>query len=76
MQLSVLTDCLEQNPVIAAVSEDGFEAALASPAQVIFYLSADLLTVRERIMQVHDVKKYILIHIDLATGIGKDRTGI
>lgn len=76
MQVSDLLDCLEQNPVIAAVSDDAFEAALSSPAEVIFYLSADLLTVSERIHQAHDAGKFILIHIDLAVGIGKDRTGV
>lgn len=76
MQLSVLLDCLEQNPVIAAVSDDGMDAALSSPAEVIFYLSADLLTVKETIQRAHKAQKYILIHIDLASGIGKDRTGI
>lgn len=73
---SVLQDCLEQNPIIAAVSDENFDAALASPAQVIFYLSADLLTVKEKIQQAHSENKYILVHIDLAVGIGKDRTGI
>ena len=76
MQVSELMDCLEQNPVIAAVSDDGFEAALESPAQVIFYLSADLLSVSEKICKAHETGKVIFIHIDLAVGIGKDRTGV
>ena len=76
MRLSEIIDCLEQNPVIAAIRDDGWEAALASPAQVLFYLSADLLTVRQRIIQAHTVQKYILVHMDLAEGIGKDRTGV
>lgn len=76
MKLSVLMDCLEQNPVIAAASEDNWEAALKSPAQVIFYLSADLMSACQRIQQAHSAHKYIFIHIDLADGIGKDRAGI
>ena len=76
MRISSLLDCLEQNPIIAAVSDDGFDAALSSPAKLIFYLSADLMTVKERIQKVHDADKYIFVHIDLAVGIGKDRTGI
>lgn len=76
MRISSLLDCLERNPIIAAVSDDRFNVALSSPAHVIFYLSADLMTVRDRIQKAHDAHKYILIHIDLADGIGKDRTGI
>ena len=76
MQVSELINCLEQNPVIAAISEDKWEAALASPAQVLFYLSADLMTVRSRVMQAHGAGKRVLIHADLAEGIGKDRAGI
>ena len=76
MQLSEMVDCLEQNPVIAAIGEDKWEAALVSPAKVLFYLAADLMTVRERIAQAHREEKLLLVHIDLAEGIGKDRAGI
>ncbi len=76
MQFDQLIDCLECNPVIAAISNDGWDKALCSPVQVVFYLSADLLTVKERVEQAHINGKYILIHMDLAEGIGKDRTGI
>lgn len=76
MRLSELIDCLEQNPVIAAIREDGWEAALVSPVQVLFYLSADLLTIQQRISQAHAAQKYILVHMDLAEGIGKDRIGV
>ena len=76
MQLTELIDCLEQNPVIAAIGEDKWDAALTSPAQVMFYLSADLMTVRSRVAQAHKANKLILVHADLAEGIGKDRAGI
>jgi len=76
MLISELIDCLEQNPVIAAVGEDKWEAALVSPAQVLFHLAAELTTVKERIEQAHKAGKLLLIHIDLAEGIGKDRVGI
>lgn len=76
MQIREIIDCLEQNPVIAAIRDDKWSAALKSPAQVLFYLSADLLTVRERIQEARDAGKYVMVHMDLAEGIGKDRTGI
>lgn len=76
MTIQELIDCLEQNPVIAAIGEDKWEEALTSPAQVLFHLSAELTTVKERIRQAHAAGKLLLVHIDLAEGIGKDRVGI
>ena len=74
--MSDILTCLECNPVIAAVGDDKWQQAVASPAQVIFYMSANLLTIAGRVQQAHDAGKYILVHLDLAEGIGKDRTGI
>lgn len=76
MDVQDILDCLECNPVIAAVRDDKWEAALQSPAQVIFYLSANLLTVHERVNSAHKSGKYVMIHIDLAEGIGKDKIGV
>ncbi len=76
MQLSEFIDCLERDPIIAAVGDDKWDDAILSPARVLFYLSADLMSVRDRIGQAHEVGKIVFVHIDLAQGIGKDRTGI
>jgi len=76
MRPSEIIECLELNPVIAAIRDDGWDAALHSPAQVLFYLSADLTTVNTRIQQAHAAGKILLIHLDLAEGIGKDRSGV
>ena len=74
--MSDIITCLECNPVIAAIGDDKWQQALNSPSQVIFYMSANLLTIAERVRQAHDAGKYILIHLDLADGIGKDRSGL
>ena len=71
-----ILDCFGEHPVIAAVGDDKWEAALESPAKVIFYMSANLMTIQQRIRQAHQAGKYIMIHLDLAEGIGRDRTGI
>ena len=68
--------CLECNPVIAAIGDNKWHQALESPVRILFYMSANLLTIEERIRQAHAAQKYIMIHLDLAEGIGKDRTGI
>ena len=76
MKMSDMITCLECDPVIAAVTDEKWQAAIESPAQVIFYLSANLLTVAEKVKQAHEAGKYVMVHMDLAEGIGKDRSGI
>ena len=76
MDMKKLISILEQDPVIAAIGDDKWEEALQYPGKVIFYLSADLMTLAQRVQQAHAAGKLLMIHIDLATGIGKDRTGV
>lgn len=76
MNMKELISCLECNPVIAAVTDEKWQQALESPAMVIFYLSANLLTVEEKVRQAHEAEKYVMVHLDLAEGIGRDRSGI
>ena len=76
MHVSELTQRLESCPVIAAVRDNKWQAALVSPAEVLFYLEPHLSTIRERVVQAHDHKKLIFVHLDLAEGIGKDREGV
>ncbi|MBR7111519.1 MAG: glycerol-3-phosphate responsive antiterminator [Clostridia bacterium] len=66
----------ELNPIIAAVHERDFAAAIDSPAEVIFCLKTNVLGVSERVRSAHGAGKCILVHIDLADGIGKDRMGV
>ena len=76
MNIGTLLSCLECNPVIAAVTDEKWQQALESPAQVIFYLSANLLSVEQKVHQAHEAGKYVMVHLDLAEGIGRDRSGI
>ncbi len=76
MVLSELKNSLEINPIITAVSDEMFDKALNSPSEVIFYLEANLLTVGEKISAAHESGKYIFIHLDLADGLGRDKTAI
>ncbi len=73
---SELVDILDMNPIIAAVRDDGWEQAITSSAEVIFYLKANLLTVKKHIAEAIEKGKTVFVHIDLADGIGKDKTGI
>ena len=63
--------------VIAAVrTTDELSAAIKSDVKIIFDLSPDILSLSENIKNVHAAGKKFFIHIDLASGIGKDESGI
>ena len=71
-----LTDLLACSPVIAAVHDGNWAAALASPCELLFHLKANVLTVAEQVAQAHAAGKRLLIHLDLAAGIGRDKAGM
>ena len=71
-----LYDILERSPVIAAVRDDLFSAAVLSPCEVIFYLKANLNTLKRQCEIAHKSKKFLFVHIDLADGIGKDKASV
>ena len=64
-------------PIIAAVrNEKELELALKSKAEIIFDLNPDILTVTDVVKTAHEHDKKLFIHLDLATGIGKDKSGL
>lgn len=66
-----------KSKIIAAVrTEEEFERAINSKANMIFHLSPDLHTLESMAKTAHKNKKMLFIHLDLATGIGKDKSGI
>ena len=71
-----LDEYLGDTPVIAAVQENAWKEAMNSPARVIFCLKANLITIKERIEEAHNGNKLVFVHLDLADGIGKDKTGL
>lgn len=63
--------------VIAAVrNEQELEVALASRVKMIFCLNPNILTLDQTVREVHAAGKKILLHIDLAEGVGKDKAGL
>lgn len=76
MRFAELIRRLECCPIIAAVRENKWEQALASPVTVVFDLEASLLTVQSHVQQAHAAGKALFVHVDLAEGIGKDKVGI
>lgn len=70
-------NCIKKSCVIAAVrSMEDFEKAAMSGSDIIFDLSPDISDVAEKARRAHEAKKRLFIHLDLASGIGKDRSGI
>ena len=66
-----------RNKVIAAVrTKDELIKASSSDVKIIFDLSPNIMTVEENLSKAHSAGKKYFIHIDLAEGIGKDKSGI
>ena len=76
MHSTELTRLLEDFPVIAAVQENKFQAALVSPVDVIFHLEPHLLSIRERTEQAHAAGKLLFVHLAMSVGIGQDKEGL
>ncbi len=63
--------------VIAAVrTNEDFETAIKSNVKIIFDLAPDIAEIGSRIEKAHEAQKLLFAHIDLASGIGKDKSGI
>lgn len=63
--------------VICAVRNNNeWALALASLSNIIFDLSPDILTLNDKVRQAHQSGKKLFIHLDLANGIGKDKSAI
>ena len=68
---------LESSPVIAAVrTHQDFLKAASSPVSLIFLLHSSILTINDYAHDAHKNNKHIFVHIDLAEGVGKDKSGI
>lgn len=67
---------LERSPVIAAVHDNKWQAAIASSAEVIIHLNLSIFSVSEYVVQAHSRGKLLLVHVDLLEGIAKDKQGI
>lgn len=63
--------------IIAAVRNiNEFERAAESSSKLIFDLTPNIRTIKERAQRAHETGKRIFLHMDLAEGIGKDAAGL
>ena len=64
-------------PVAAALkSQEEIEIALNSDALLLFLLKGDAFQIKPYVEQAHKKGKGFVVHVDLVSGIGKDRAGI
>ncbi len=67
---------INTNHIAAVKTASELEAALQSGVSIIFMLAPNIMTLEKDIKRSHVANKKIFIHIDLAEGIGKDKSGI
>ena len=66
-----------QYPVAAAMKSDGdMQVALESDALLLFLLKGDAFQMAPFVIQAHQRGKGVVVHVDLVSGVGKDRAGI
>ncbi len=64
-------------PIAAAIkSQEDMEVALDSDAHLLFLLKGDAFQLPPFIERVHRRGKGMVVHVDLVSGVGKDRAGI
>jgi glycerol uptake operon antiterminator len=64
-------------PVAAAIkSSEDMQVALDSQALLLFILRGDAFQLTSFVAQAHQRGKGVVVHVDLVSGVGKDRAGI
>lgn len=67
----------QRYPVAAAIkSGEDMQIALTSEALLLFILKGDGFELAPFVAQAHRVGKGVVVHLDLISGVGKDRAGI
>jgi len=75
--MSTIIDCLEENPIIAALPyTELLEEALGSNVNVVFLLSGNILKLQDIVNNLKNNGKKVFIHIDLIEGLGRDLAAI
>lgn len=74
--MTELKNFIERSPVIAAVQSNRLAESLNSPCEIVFLLSSSLPEIKNYVAAAHKAEKKLFIHIDLADGIGKDKTAV
>lgn len=76
MTLAEIEDRISRSPIIASIHDCNFDEVILSQVEVLFHLKANVNTIAQQIADAHKAGKAIFVHIDLADGIGKDKSGV
>jgi len=77
IKLHDIVQCIEKNPVIAAIrNEDDIDAAVKSEVAIVFLLHADIFNIKRLVDKVKSKDKNVFIHIDFLEGLGSDHKSI
>ncbi|CDF58796.1 glycerol-3-phosphate responsive antiterminator [Thermobrachium celere] len=72
-----IIECLEENPIIAAVKDDSdIEYVLKTDVKVIFMLFGSILNIKEYVDKLKRNGRRVFVHIDLINGLGKDEEAV
>ena len=75
--MSALTDILIENPVIAAVRNDGeLEKAEKSPVRIVFVLYGSIISLPDICARLHAKDKLVFVHADMIEGLRGDMAGM
>lgn len=65
-----------KNIVAAIRNDEELKKVLKTDVENVFDLASDLFNLKKRVEILHENNRKMFIHFDLATGIGKDKSGI
>ena len=72
-----MNDLFRDKKIIAATRSDAeFISAIESNIEIIFDLDCDIMSLSKKLKKAHENGKRLFVHVDLASGIGKDQSGI
>ncbi len=75
--MSFLKDILIENPIIAAVRNDGeLEKASLSRVKIVFVLYGSILSLPRICGRLHEASKMVFVHADMIEGLRGDMAGI
>lgn len=77
MKKSEIIDCIEENPIIAAIRDEGdLDEAISSQITTIFLIHGDIFNIKRMVDKIKSAGKNVLIHIDFLEGIGRDNKAV
>lgn len=69
---NVFFSYIEQNPIIAALSDlDKIDEVIESPCKIVFLLKGDIMNLEDIVNRLRQAGKFVCIHVDLIEGFSR-----